>query len=162
MQSRRGPAVFAAPLARNFRKIEVRWIPVPHIDCQARFVQDAVLAIFEPVVPPANRLVAPLDRGTRCGVVWEGVVPRTDNGLHGGFHPLQHARHAVAIAVEKAANQESRYPKGIERTHRNLPELAVTLVPQVEQEPGWAVKARCQGLLIHWEVGGPRQGARQV
>src|SRR5262245_46536447 len=103
-------------------------MPVLQVHNQFRIAQHAGVTSFQPVIPPAHSLIAPLDLGTRNRIVGKGVVPRADDCPHGSFHVLQHLRYAVAIAVEQAADQETWDLDFVLRTHWAAPESSVMLM----------------------------------
>src|SRR5882757_308975 len=104
----RRPSIFAPPCARNLDQIRIRSMPMLHINDQLRIPQHARVPALEPVIPPAHRLLAPLDLGAGDRVVRKCVVPGADDGLQWSLRLLQHVGDAISIAVEQTANDKAR------------------------------------------------------
>ena len=138
----RRPAVLAPPFTGNVLQVRIWRVPVLHINDQPGIVQHAGVSSLEPVIPPADGLSAPLDLRAGDGVMWKGVVPRSDNRLQRGLRLLQHVGDAVAIAVEQAADNKTGNLDLAVRAHRASPERTVMLMFEIEQRPGRSVEAR--------------------
>src|SRR5271157_4034809 len=99
LQSSGRPAFFATPLPWYFRQIQLGCVPVTHVNRKARLVHNASIVPLKPLVPPAHRKVAPLDRRSPIWLVRPVMIPRPENGLNRSLHLLQHLRDAVAVTV---------------------------------------------------------------
>ena len=129
------PRVFLAPYARYVLEVGIRWMPVLHIDDQLWIVEHAGISPLEPVVPPADSLITPLDLGSGNGIVGEGVIPGSDDRANRSFDVLQHLGDAIAISIKQAADQKAWNPDIVLWTHGRAPERTIVLVLEIEQRP---------------------------
>ena len=127
------PAVLPAPVPGDLAKFGVGRIIIAHINCKIRFLEDAGIFTFQPMIKPTHGLVAPLDLRLRPGVVRHIVVPRPDHGLHGRPYMFQHPWQAVAITIVPTADVITRHLDFFILTARRcpVPERPVTLLPHV-------------------------------
>ena len=133
MQVSRWPAIFSTPLTGNVLQSRIRRMPILHVNHQLRILQNTGVAPFEPVIPPANSLIAPLDlRAGNC-VVREGVIPRSYDCFQRRFGLFEHIGDAVSITIEQAADDEAGNFDLAVQTHRAAPERSVMLVLEVEK-----------------------------
>src|ERR1035437_2348686 len=125
-----------APLARNVLDCEIGFVRLTQEHAQHGPVLDVVRLTFQPAVPPRGGKVAPLDIRTRLSIVRKGMRPWADDGSARRFQIGKHAGDAVAIAIEKAANEEDGNLDSavIGGEGGAAPEVAVALVLQVEQK----------------------------
>src|ERR1700691_2596434 len=63
------PPNLPAPFSRHIFPLRIRRVPVLHINRKRRFFHDSCIAAFQPIIPPAQRLIAPFNLWTRLGVV---------------------------------------------------------------------------------------------
>src|SRR5271156_2124088 len=150
------PGFLGTPLAWNSRDVRVRRIPVAHVHFKTRLVHDSVLNSFQPVIPPAHGLGTPFDRRTGFGFVRESVIPWPDQSFNGRFGMFEKARNGIAIAVEEAADHETR--NGVIRVmvwrHGcSPPKFAVALVMKIERKPWFGIEARRQRFFIRGKIG---------
>ena len=122
---------------------------------EARLLQDPRVAALQPVIEPAHGLVPPLHLRLRVRVVGERVRPGADHRLHRRLQVLQHARHAVAVAVVPAADHERRHADRVVALLERgaLPERAVALLALVREHPRRRVEAVLEIFLVDRVVG---------
>src|SRR5580700_743954 len=129
--SLRGPSGLRPPLSGNGLQIRIGRKPMTHVDHELWILQDTRITTLQPVVPPAYRVLAPLDARAEVGIVRIRMVPRSDEGLHGRSDLFEHARNAVAIPVGKPADQKTRNLDFPQRAHGTPPKQSVALMFEV-------------------------------
>src|SRR5262249_58319372 len=98
------PGIFPSPFARDVFQVWIGRVPMTQIDNQPRMLQNTCVTILEPVIPPADSLIAPLNLRTGMGIVRESMGPWTNEGLQRRFCLLEHVRNAVAITIQQATD----------------------------------------------------------
>src|ERR1022692_1821302 len=111
-------------------------MPGPHVNVEWSCIHNSCIAVFEPVIPPANSLIAPLDLRSGLAFIGESLVPGTDDGFERRFDLLEHAGDGIAVAVEQPANQEAGNLDVAELAIGSMPEFTIALVFKREQGPG--------------------------
>src|SRR6516162_147053 len=129
-QPLRRPGV-GAPRPRNILRLGSRRVAVLQIEDHARIALHTVIDSFQPVIEPAHCLIAPFDSRSIDARVGSVVIPRPYPGVHGCRHALEHTRDAVAIAVLKSADEETRYRNVLQTPDRRSPESAIALMTEV-------------------------------
>ena len=105
-----------------------------HIDDQLGILQNPSVPPFEPVIPPADGMIAPLDFRAGFCFVRKSVIPRAENCFHRRFGRLaQHVGDTVAISIDEAADQKAGHRDFAVRAHRTSPERSVVLMLEIEQ-----------------------------
>ena len=123
------PAVFPTPVAWHLID-NARRMPLANINCEPGFIHNACIIALQPMIEPANGLVAPFHSRLWIGPVRPGVRPGTHHALDWSLKFFEHSRHAVAIAVIPSTDDKRRDSDagviGIER--RPIPERTVMLL----------------------------------
>jgi hypothetical protein len=134
------------------------------VDREGRLLEDPGVLALQPPVEPAHRFATPLDLGLGPRIVREVVVPGADHGLHRRIHVLEHADHAVAVAVVPAPDVVAGHPDLVVAVSRRgpVPERAVALVAHVRVDAGLDVEAVRGPCLVEFVVGRARQGVVEV
>ena len=78
------------------------------------------------------------------------MVPWANQGFERDPHMREHARNAIAVAIEKSANEEdwnlNRVVIGVKRG--TPPKLGIVLMVQVEHEPRRIIEAFAQRIFV--------------
>src|SRR5271157_1391204 len=93
------PALFTSPFAWYLRQVQLGCIPVAHVNRKARLVHDACIPPLQPLIPPANCKVAPLDGRSPIRLVRPVMIPGPENCFNRSLHLLEHLRDAVPVPV---------------------------------------------------------------
>src|SRR5271156_4622967 len=150
------PGFLGTPLAGNFRDVRVGRIPVAHVQFETRLGHDSVLNSFQPGMPPARGLGTPFDRRTGFSFVRKSVIPRPDQSSYGRLGMFEEARNGIAIAIEEAADHETRdriLRVMVWRHGCSPPKFAVALVMKIERKPWLDIEARRQRLFVGGKIG---------
>src|SRR5580700_10229705 len=148
--------IFGAPVAGNLCDVRIGRIPVAHVNFETRLVKNAVLPAFQPVIPPARGLHAPFNAWSGLSIVWKTVIPGAEQGFYlRVLCAFEESADAVAIAVEKTADHESRHflcSILIARDRSALPKCSVALVMKIEKKPGSGVETRRKRFFIGGKI----------
>ena len=149
----------AAPIAGNGGQIGRGRVPSTHERGPAGFIQDAVVYVFEPVVPPAQGPLPPFVVGAGCAVFRPAMVPRAnlcnDRCLGGSAH----VHDEITVTVEQSADQIGRDLQRLLECCRFLaPKITILLLAQPSEQPGFLVEAVLEIRVINTVVRALRHG----
>ena len=144
------PAVLVPPRAGRALQVRTGRVPVADEHRETRLVHDPGVDALQPLVEPAHGLVTPFDAGLGIRFVRPGMRPRSDDRLHRRLQVLEHARHAVAVAVVPARDVQARDADvAISALRRGpVPEGPVPLLALVGHHPGRRVEAIAEVRLV--------------
>ena len=133
----RGPARLAYPAPGAEGMVAARRDAVLHPDPVGGLVQDSVVHVLQPAIPPPQGLVRISHHGAGRGLVHVLVSPGSDEALAGGREAREQARHRIGIGVGPAAHRVHRdLDVGVVLAHRAvLPEVVAGLVAQPLDDP---------------------------
>src|ERR1700683_3131014 len=101
-ETRRRPYRLRHPAARYIFRIHLPWRGIGHVGSQHGLVHDSGVDALQPLLPPANLLVDPIESGPRVHGVRIVVTPRTDQALARNRQVLEEPADDVRVRVDPA------------------------------------------------------------